>query len=302
MGETTPTMAALPRPRRSALYIPGSNARALDKGRSVAADVLILDLEDAVSFEAKEMARAAVAAAVGVRAYGKREVVVRVNGLDTPWIARDIAAIVAAMPDAVLIPKISKPEDIRRARAALHAAQAPEGLALWAMIETSLAVLNAGAIAATANSNSGVPLEALVVGTNDLIRETGMRYVPGRFNLVPALAQTVLAARAHGIAVLDGTFNELNQWDAFRSECKQGRDLGMDGKTLIHPRQVATANDVFAPSADEVIWAEKVLAAFARPENAARAVISVEGRMVERLHERMALRVIETATAILPDD
>jgi len=295
-------MAALPRPRRSALYIPGSNARALDKGRSVAADVLILDLEDAVSVEAKEMARAAVAAAVSVHAYGKREVVVRVNGLDTPWIARDIAAIVAAMPDAVLIPKISRPEDIRRARAALHAAQAPEGLALWAMIETPLAVLNAGAIAATANSSTGVPLEALVVGTNDLVRETGMRYVPGRFNLVPALAQTVLAARAHGVAVLDGTFNELNKWDAFRAECQQGRDLGMDGKTLIHPRQIAIANDVFAPSADEVIWAEKVLAAFARPENATRAVISVEGRMVERLHERMALRVIETATAILPDE
>jgi citrate lyase subunit beta/citryl-CoA lyase len=295
-------MAALPRPRRSALYIPGSNARALDKGRSVAADVLILDLEDAVSVEAKDMARAAVGAAVGVHAYGKREVVVRVNGLETPWIARDIAAIVAAMPDAVLIPKISKPEDIRRARAALHAAQAPEGLALWAMIETPLAVLNAGAIAATATSNSGVPLDALVIGTNDLMRETGMRSVPGRAPLVPALVQCVLAARAYGIAVLDGTFNDLNNWDGFRAECQQGRDLGMDGKTLIHPRQVPIANDAFAPTADEVIWAEKVLAAFSKPENVSRAVISVEGKMVERLHERMALQVIETATAILPDD
>jgi citrate lyase subunit beta/citryl-CoA lyase len=295
-------MAALPRPRRSALYIPGSNARALDKGRSVAADVLILDLEDAVSVEAKDMARAAVSAAVGVHAYGKREVVVRVNGLDTPWIARDIAAIVAAMPDAVLIPKIAKPEDIRRARAALHAAQAPEGLALWAMIESPLAVLNAGPIAATTSSNSGVPLDALVIGTNDLMRETGMKSIPGRGPLVPALVQCVLAARAYGIAVLDGTFNDLNNWDAFRAECQQGRDLGMDGKTLIHPRQVPIANDAFAPTADEVIWAEKVLAAFAKPENATKAVISVEGKMVERLHERMALQVIETATAILPDD
>jgi citrate lyase subunit beta/citryl-CoA lyase len=295
-------MAALPRPRRSALYIPGSNARALDKGRSVAADVLILDLEDAVSVEAKDMARAAVGAAVGVHAYGKREVVVRVNGLETPWIARDIAAIVAAMPDAVLIPKISKPEDIRRARAALHAAQAPEGLALWAMIETPLAVLNAGAIAATAASNSGVPLDALVIGTNDLMRETGMRSVAGRAPLQPALVQCVLAARAYGIAVLDGTFNDLNNWDGFRAECQQGRDLGMDGKTLIHPRQVPIANDAFAPTADEVIWAEKVLAAFSKPENLNRAVITVEGKMVERLHERMALQVLETATAILPDD
>jgi len=295
-------MAALPRPRRSALYIPGSNARALDKGRSVAADVLILDLEDAVSVEAKDMARAAVGAAVGVHAYGKREVVVRVNGLETPWIARDIAAIVSSMPDAVLIPKISKPEDIRRARAALHAAQAPEGLAIWAMLETPLAVLNAGAIAATAASNSGVPLDALVIGTNDLMRETGIRSVPGRAPLVPALVQCVLAARAYGIAVLDGTFNDLNNWDGFRAECQQGRDLGMDGKTLIHPRQVPIANDAFAPTADEVIWAEKVLAAFAKPENANRGVISVEGKMVERLHERMALQVLETATAILPDD
>ena len=295
-------MAALPRPRRSALYIPGSNARALDKGRSVAADVLILDLEDAVSVEAKEMARAAVAAAVGVHAYGKREVVVRVNGLETPWIARDIAAIVASMPDAVLIPKISKPEDVRRARAALHAAQAPDGLALWAMIETPLAVPNAGAIAATAASNSGVALDALVIGTNDLMRETGMRSLPGRAPLVPALVQCVLAARAYGIAVLDGTYNDLNNWDGFRAECQQGRDLGMDGKTLIHPRQVPIANEAFAPTADEVIWAEKVLTAFAKPENVNRGVISVEGKMVERLHERMALRVIETATAILPDD
>jgi citrate lyase subunit beta/citryl-CoA lyase len=295
-------MAALPRPRRSALYIPGSNARALDKGRSVAADVLILDLEDAVSVEAKEMARAAVAAAVGVHAYGKREVVVRVNGLETPWIARDIAAVVASHPDAVLVPKISKPEDIRRARAALHAAQAPEGVGLWAMIETPLAALNVGAIAAAAASNSGVPLEALVLGTNDLMMETGMRPVPGRAPLAAALTQCVLAARAYGIAVLDGTFNELNNWDGFRAECQQGRDFGMDGKTLIHPRQVQIANEVFAPTADEVIWAEKVLAAFSRPENATRGVISVDGRMVERLHERMALRVIETATAILPDD
>ncbi len=295
-------MAAVPRPRRSALYIPGSNARALDKGRSIAADVLILDLEDAVSVEAKDMARAAVAAAVGVHAYGKREVVVRVNGLETPWIARDIAAIVAAHPDAVLVPKISRPEDIRRARAAMHAAQAPEGVALWAMIETPLAVLNVAAIAATAASNSGVPLAALVIGTNDLMTETGMRPSNGREALAPALAQCVLAARAYGISVLDGTFNELNNWDGFRAECQQGRNFGMDGKTLIHPRQVQIANEVYAPTGEEVEWAEKVLAAFQRPENATRAVIQVDGRMVERLHERLALRVLETATAILPDD
>ncbi|MCB1496347.1 MAG: CoA ester lyase [Bauldia sp.] len=295
-------MAAAPRPRRSALYIPGSNARALDKGRTIPADVLILDLEDAVAVEAKEMARAAVAAAVNVHAYGKREVVVRVNGLGTPWIARDIAAVVAAMPDAVLIPKISRMEDIRRARAALAAAQAPAELSLWAMIETPLAVLNAASIASTANNGSGAALDTLVIGTNDLAREMGVRLLPGRAALVPALSQCVLAARAYGLAVLDGTFNDLTDWKGFDAECQQGRDLGMDGKTLIHPRQVPIANEAFAPSNEEVEWAEKVLAAFDRPENHEKAVIAVEGQMVERMHERMALRVIETATAILPDD
>ncbi|MEP0320911.1 HpcH/HpaI aldolase/citrate lyase family protein [Bauldia litoralis] len=295
-------MAAAPRPRRSALYIPGSNARALDKGRTIAADVLILDLEDAVAVEAKEMARAAVAAAVNVHAYGKREVVVRVNGLGTPWIARDIAAVVAAMPDAILIPKISRMEDVRRARAALAAAQAPEGLALWAMIETPLAVLNAAGIASAANNGAGAALDTLVIGTNDLAREMGVRLLPGRAALTPALSHCVLAARAYGLAVLDGTFNDLTDWKGFDTECQQGRDLGMDGKTLIHPRQVPIANEAFAPSNDEVEWAEKVLAAFDRPENHGKAVIAVEGQMVERMHERMALRVIETVTAILPDE
>lgn len=293
-------MTATPRPRRSALYIPGSNAHALDKGRTIPADVLILDLEDAVSGEQKDMARAAVAAAVGVRAYGRREVVIRVNGIETPWIARDIAAAVTARPDAILIPKISRTEDIRRARAALAAARAPEGMALWVMIETPLAVLNVADIAAAANGP--IPIACLVVGTNDLAREAGMRLRPGRAPLVPALSQCVLAARANSLAVLDGTFNSLTDWQGFAAECDQGRDLGMDGKTLIHPRQVPIANEAFAPSADEIEWAEKVLAAFAKPENADKAVIAVEGRMVERMHELMALRIIETATAILPPE
>ncbi len=294
-------MAATPRPRRSALYIPGSNARALDKGRTVAADVLILDLEDAVPAEQKEIARASVGAAVGTRAYGRREVVIRVNGLESPWIARDIAAAVAAKPDAVLIPKLSRIEDIRRARAALTAAQAGSDLTLWAMIETPLAVLNVAAIAALA-AGPGIPIACLVIGTNDLARETGVRSRGGRPGLVPWLSQCVLAARAYGLAVLDGTYNDLTNWEGFHAECEQGRDLGMDGKTLVHPRQVQMANEVFAPSADEVAWAEKVLAAFNRPENVTKAVIAVEGQMVERLHEQMAMRVLETATAILPPE
>jgi citrate lyase subunit beta/citryl-CoA lyase len=283
------------------LYIPGSNTRAVDKGRSIAADVLILDLEDAVASEAKESARTAVAAAVGTRQYGRREVVIRVNGLETPWIARDIAAAVGARPDAVLVPKLSRIEDIRRARAALAAAQAAPELTLWAMIETPLAVLNVAEIAALA-AGPGIPITCLVVGTNDLARETGVRIRPGRIALVPWLAQCVLAARAHGLAILDGTFNDIGNWEGFHSECQQGRDLGMDGKTLIHPRQVQIANEVFSPSNEEIAWAEKVVAGFAKPENAQKAVIAVEGQMVERMHERMARRIIETATAILPPE
>jgi citrate lyase subunit beta/citryl-CoA lyase len=294
-------MPANTRPRRSALYVPGSNTRALDKGRQIATDVLILDLEDAVAPEAKDSARATVAAAVGAHAYGRREVVIRVNGLDTTWIARDIAAAVAARPDAVLVPKLSRIEDLRRARAALAAAQAPPGLALWAMIETPQAVLNVAAIAAMAGG-AGVPLTCLVVGTNDLARETGVRIKPGRAALVPWLSACVLAARAHGLAVLDGTYNQMTDWEGFHAECEQGRDLGMDGKTLIHPRQVPIANEVFSPSAEEIEWAEKVVAAFSHPENANKAVIAVEGQMVERMHLLMAARVLETATAILPPE
>jgi citrate lyase subunit beta/citryl-CoA lyase len=294
-------MPASTRPRRSALYVPGANTRALDKGRQIATDVLILDLEDAVAPAAKETARAAVAAAAGAHAYGRREVVIRVNGLDTPWIARDIAAAVAAKPDAVLIPKLSRIEDLRRARAALTAAQAAPGLALWAMIETPQAIVNLAAIAALAGG-PGIPLTCLVIGTNDLARETGARIKPGRAAIVPWLSACVLAARAHGLAVLDGTFNQLTDWEGFHAECEQARDLGMDGKTLIHPRQVPIANEVFSPSAEEIEWAEKVVAAFSRPENASKAVIAVDGQMVERLHLLMAARVIETATAILPPE
>ncbi|HZP21098.1 MAG TPA: CoA ester lyase [Bauldia sp.] len=292
-------MPATTRARRSALYVPGSNTRALDKGRTIAADVLILDLEDAVAPAAKETARGAVATAASARAYGRREVVIRVNGLDTPWIARDIAAAVASRPDAILIPKLSRIEDLRRARAALTAAQAAPGLTLWAMIETPQAVLNVAHIAELAKG-PGAPLTCLVVGTNDLARDTGVRLKPGRLALLPWLSAVVLAARANGLSVLDGTFNQLNDWEGFHAECEQGRDLGMDGKTLIHPRQVPIANEIFSPSTAEIEWAEKVVAAFARPENAGKAVIAVEGQMVERLHLIVAARTIETATAILP--
>ena len=290
-------MPASLRPRRSALYIPGSNFRGLDKGRDIPADVLILDLEDSVLPETKKDARAAVAAAVGVHAYGKREVVVRVNGLDTPWVASDIAAVANAGPDAILIPKVSRPEDIRRARAALAATQIPRETRLWAMIETPLGVLNAQSIAATA-PGPGAPVECLVIGTNDLCKETGTRIQPGRWLLLPWLAQILAAGRAHGLAVLDGTYVDIDDHEGLRAECEQGRDFGMDGKTLIHPNQVPVANAVFSPSPEDVAWARKVVAAFRAPENADKGVIVAGGRMLERLHERMALRILESAAEI----
>jgi citrate lyase subunit beta/citryl-CoA lyase len=285
------------RPRRSALYVPGANERALEKARSIAADVLILDLEDSVAPDRKDKARDAVAAAVAALTTGRREIVVRVNGLDTPWIARDIAAMAAAKPDAILVPKLSRSDDIRRTRAAMAAAHAPRTMNLWAMIETPAAVLNASAMGAIA----AMPAPAItcyVVGTNDLAAELGAAIRPGRAAMLPHLAQVVVAARAHGLAVLDGTFNDLDDAKALDEECRQGRDLGMDGKTLIHPAQVAVANAAFGPSRQDIAGARKVIEAFAAPENTGKDVIKVDGRMVERLHERMARRTLELAETI----
>jgi len=290
-------MPATMRPRRSALYVPGANPRALDKAKALAADVLILDLEDAVAPDRKDAARAAVAAAVPDLTYGRREIVVRVNGLDTPWIARDIAAMAAARPDAILVPKLSRTDDVRRARAALAAAHAPKDMNLWAMIETPAAIINAAAMAAIAEMPAP-SITCFVIGTNDLAAEIGARIRPGRAALAPHLATVVVAARAHRLAVLDGTFNDIEDHEALRAECVQGRDFGMDGKTLIHPSQVAVANDVFAPSEEEVAWARHVIEAFAEPDNTGKGAIRLAGRMVERLHERQAKRTLEMADAI----
>lgn len=285
------------RPRRSALFIPGSNERALEKSRSIAADVLIFDLEDSVAPDRKDQAREAVAALVSQMTTGRREIVVRINGLDTPWIARDIAAIVAAKPDAILVPKLSRTDDVRRTRTALAAARAPKTLNLWAMIETAAAVLNASAIGAIA-AMPAPPITCYVAGTNDLAAELGGAVRRGRATMLPHLAQVVLAARAHGLAVLDGTFNNLDDDAALSEECRQGRDLGMDGKTLIHPNQVPIANAAFGPSPQELLWARKVIEAFAAPSNAGKGVTTVDGRMVERLDERLARRTLELDDAI----
>ncbi len=278
------------RPRRSVLYVPADNPRALRKARTLPADCLILDLEDAVAPAAKETARRQAEEALA-GGFGARETVLRINAADTGWHAADLDLARRARPDAVLLPKVTGPEDLRRLAGELGGAPS----ALWAMIETPAAVLRAADIAACAKE---LPLRALVMGTNDLIRETGVSAERERMALVPWLMTCVAAARAAGIAVIDGVFNDIGNDEGFLAECRQGRMLGMDGKTLIHPAQIAPANAVFAPTAAEIREAEEIVEAFSRPENADCGVIRLGGRMVERLHLDMARAVLERAAAV----
>jgi citrate lyase subunit beta/citryl-CoA lyase len=283
------------RPRRSVLYMPGANAKALDKARGLPADALIFDLEDAVAPEAKGEARAAVVATLEQGGYGARELVVRVNGLATPWGAEDIPAAVGARPDAVLVPKVSSPADVLAADAALSAAGAGPDLALWIMVETPLAVLDIAAIAATAASTR---LSCLVMGTNDLAKETRARITPERAPFHYALAASVTAARAHGLNAIDGVFNDIQDTAGFEAICQQGVEFGFDGKTLIHPSQLEPCNRIFAPDAGEVEQARAVIAAFEDPANAGKGVLKVNGRMTELLHRDMALVTVAIADAI----
>lgn len=276
------------RPRRSALYMPAANARAIEKARDLPCDVVILDLEDAVAPDAKELARAQAAQAVKAGGFGRREVVVRINGLDTPWGLEDLAAALEARPDALLVPKVSSAHDV----AAYGAAQAA-GVPLWAMIETCAALFALDQIA-----GAGAGLSALVVGTNDLAKEMGCRLTTARAALTGPLSLIVAAGRAHGLTVLDGVFNGIDDEAGLISQCDQGVEFGFDGKTLIHPRQIDPANAAFSPSAEELAWSQAIVAAFKSPENAAKGVIRVEGRMVERLHLAQAERQIAIAQAI----
>lgn len=281
--------AASFRPRRSVLYMPGANARALEKAKTLAVDAVILDLEDSVAPDAKTEARATACAAVAEGVYGRREVVVRVNGLDTPWGEADMAAAVAARPDAILVPKVSTAADVTRAAALAR------GLPLWVMIETPLAILNLKEIGQAARA---AHLACFVLGTNDLLKDTRMKAGEARAALVPALAQAILAARAFGLDCIDGVYNDFRNEAGFTAECEQGVALGMDGKTLIHPAQIDICNRIFAPSQADVAWAQSVIAAFAQPENATKGVITVDGKMVERLHLTMAQRIDTLAKAI----
>jgi citrate lyase subunit beta/citryl-CoA lyase len=289
------------RPRRSALYMPGSNARAIEKARSLPVDAVILDLEDAVAPDAKQAARDQVAGAVRAGGFGPREVVIRVNALGTPWGHDDLVAAATSGADAVLIPKVSDAETIAAVELALATARAPQALRVWAMIETPLAILHAEQIARAARHETA-RLACFVLGTNDIAKETRARFVPGRWPMLPWLTTVVAAARAHGLDLLDGVYNDLSDAEGFRAECEQGRDLGMDGKTLIHPNQVAAANEVFAPAPDEVAAARKIIAAFDLPENAAKGAISLDGKMVELLHAEMARRTLAIAEAVAERD
>jgi citrate lyase subunit beta / citryl-CoA lyase len=280
-------------PLRSVLYMPGSNARALEKAKAIPADGLILDLEDAVAPEAKAAAREQVCAAASSGEYGSRVVTIRVNGLDTEWHADDVAAAAAARPAAVVVPKVNSAEDVRRVEQSLVAAGASEQVAIWAMIETPAAILRAAEIAAATPR-----LTTFVMGTNDLLSELRALHTPERTSLAHALAQCVLAARAHGKTILDGVYNDVKDDAGFAAECRQARVLGFDGKTLIHPGQVEPCNAAFAPSAQDIEHARAVIAAFEDSLREGRGVATLNGKLIENLHVADARRVLDLADAV----
>jgi citrate lyase subunit beta / citryl-CoA lyase len=285
------------RPRRSVLYMPGSNARAIEKARALAADAVILDLEDSVAPDAKAAARKQVLDAVTAGGFGAREVIVRINGLDTQWWLEDLDAVAKAKPDAVLVPKVSTPRNLEDVAERLVDISADHKIRVWAMMETPLAMLNAAAIAGAAKDVE-TRLAGFVMGTNDLAKDTRAKITPGRAAMLPWLMNCVAAARAFGIDILDGVYNDLGDPEGLARECAQAHDMGFDGKTLIHPNQIEPCNAAFSPAADEVAQAKKIIAAFDLPENKGKGVIQLDGRMVERLHADMARRTVAIAEAI----
>ncbi|MGB7980430.1 MAG: CoA ester lyase [Candidatus Nanopelagicales bacterium] len=279
------------RPRRSVLYMPSSNERALEKAKTIACDGLILDLEDAVAPEAKPAARDAACAAAASGEYGRRELTIRINGAGTPWHEQDMAAACAAGPDAIVVPKVDSAEAVRALVAAMQAHGAPEHTTLWAMVETPVAMLRAAEIAAASQR-----LSVLVMGTNDLAKELYAEHVPGRQPLLTGLGLALLAARAAGKAILDGVYNDVKNAEGFTAECAQGRQMGFDGKTLIHPGQVGPANEAFAPSEAAVADAQGILAAWEAGRGS--GVVTYDGRMIENLHVASAERTLAFHEAI----
>jgi citrate lyase subunit beta/citryl-CoA lyase len=279
-------------PRRSVLYMPAANERALEKAKSIPADALIFDLEDAVAPDAKETARANAAAAAASGDYGAREVTIRCNGLDTPWGADDIAAAATSGAAAIVIPKVGTVAYLDEVARRLDAAGAPPDMTIWAMIETPTAIFDARQLARHPR------VDVLVMGNNDLAKELRTGVMPDRTPLLPHLAVAVLAARESGKVILDGVYNDVRDEPGFRAEAEQGKAMGFDGKTLVHPSQVEPANDVWAPSAEEVDFSQRVIAAFSEAEADGRGVVTVDGRMIENLHVENAKRILATAAAI----
>jgi citrate lyase subunit beta/citryl-CoA lyase len=277
--------------------MPGANDRALEKARSLPADALILDLEDSVAPDSKVEARNKVVASVKEGGYGRREIVIRPNALETAWGTADILAAASAAPDAILVPKVQHAGDIISAAKILKSVNAPEKTKLWAMMETPHAILHAADIAAV-GADPENRLVCLVMGTNDLLKESRARAVHDRFAVVPWLALAVVAARGYGLDIIDGVYNDFKDEAGFRNECEQGRTLGMDGKTLIHPSQVGPCNEIFSPSEEEVAWSKKIIRAFEEPESAHKGVITVDGKMVERLHLVQAKRTVAIANSV----
>ncbi len=281
------------RPRRSVLYMPGANARALDKAKTLPADALILDLEDAVAPDAKVEARDRVCAAASSGEYGPREIVIRVNSIDTQWHADDLRAAAESGPDGVLVPKVNTPADVHQIEKGLEAGGAPDRTAIWAMVETPIAMLHAEEIAAASDR-----LAVLVMGTNDLAKELHAEHVPGRQPLLTGLGLCLLAARATGKVILDGVYNDIKDEEGFAAECLQGKQMGFDGKTLIHPSQLEPCNRIFAPSDDEIAQSREIIEAFEAAQAEGRGVVTVNGRMIENLHVDNARRVLALADAI----
>jgi citrate lyase beta subunit len=286
-------MSQTVRPRRSVLYMPGANTRALEKARTLPADALIFDLEDAVAPEAKEAARTNVVLAAESKAYGKREIAIRCNGLGTPWGEADIEAIAKSGADAILVPKVESATQVTHVVSLLDTAGAPTDMAVWAMMETPKGILRAEEIAA-AHPRLGL----FVMGTNDLVKDMRARHTPMRLPMITALGIGMLAARAHGLAILDGVYNDIQDTAGFRAVCQQGLEMGFDGKTLIHPSQVEPCNEIFAPSAAELEMAGKIVAAFKAAQADGKGVVTVDGRMIENLHVEQAERALALASAI----
>ena len=284
-------------PRRSVLYVPGSNARAVEKARTVPADAVILDLEDAVAPDAKREARQFVCNAVREGGFGQREVVIRVNGLNTPWGYADLVAASTAKADALLLPKTENVESVRQAETVIAANDAPDDLSIWCMMETPRAILNAEAIA-----GASPRVRCFVMGTSDLTKDLHALHTRDRLPMMTALGLCLLAARAFNLAILDGVHLDLEDIEGFERACAQGRDLGFDGKTLIHPKTIDVANRIFAPTAAEIDWSRRIIAAHAEAAKQGRGIVVVDGKLIENLHVLNARRVVELADAIEAKD